>query len=333
MNLSYNDIYGLADHYNIPLAVTIELNTTCNLRCKHCYIPEHNNVGLSFDEISSMLHQLRALGTFELVFTGGEIFARRDIMDIIRMAREMHFEVILFTNVTLLNPKMINELKELYVTMVSTTIFSLDPEIHDGITKVKNSLHTALKNLQLLKEAGVPVEVKTILLSDNYNSFLELETYCKNEGFRYIATPYVFAKSDQSAEPTKLRMTSEQMEEVMEDVDRISGFEVREKCSEDYVCPSIKHSLGINAEGMVSPCNAMFMDVGNIRQNSIESIWNSDKLNAIKNIMFKDLNRCTTCEVSKYCVRCAGTALLEDGGLLNPSTLACQVARARAVHH
>lgn len=73
-NIEYGDVFSLADIYEIPASVTIELGTACNLRCMHCYIPNHGHSELSIETIEQIFHQLRELGTFELVLTGGEIF-------------------------------------------------------------------------------------------------------------------------------------------------------------------------------------------------------------------------------------------------------------------
>jgi MoaA/NifB/PqqE/SkfB family radical SAM enzyme len=77
---------------------------------------------LPFVTIKNRLTQLRELGTFEIVYTVGEIFSRKDI---IKLTREMHFELILFTNLTLLNEEIVNSLKALYISLISTTVFPL----------------------------------------------------------------------------------------------------------------------------------------------------------------------------------------------------------------
>jgi len=45
-NYEYINIIDIASKDRIPFAVTIELNTICNLKCEHCYIPSHTNEGM-----------------------------------------------------------------------------------------------------------------------------------------------------------------------------------------------------------------------------------------------------------------------------------------------
>jgi MoaA/NifB/PqqE/SkfB family radical SAM enzyme len=64
-------------------------------------------------------------------------------------------------------------------------------------------------------------------------------------------------------------------------IDKIIQVSPKEKTSNDYMCPSIRHSFGIDASGNVMPCNAMFYSVGNIRDESLSVIWNSRQLKTI----------------------------------------------------
>lgn len=70
---------------NTLFSVTIELTTKCNWRCKHCYIESNYNGNLNKNIIFDIFEELRNLGTFEIILTGGEIFCRNDILDIDRL--------------------------------------------------------------------------------------------------------------------------------------------------------------------------------------------------------------------------------------------------------
>lgn len=112
-------------------SVTIEITSFCNWRCEHCYISEYNQKGFDLDTFRNLLVQLRELGTFEIVFTGGEVFAHPFAMKYIKIAREMFFNVIIYSNVSMLNEQRIAILSDLYIDYISCTIFSMDKEIHD----------------------------------------------------------------------------------------------------------------------------------------------------------------------------------------------------------
>lgn len=115
----YNNIIDIASVERIPFAVTIELNTTCNLRCEHCYIPKHTDCGMSAETVKRLLDDLRRLGTFELVFTGGEIFISKDIEEILDYSRDLGYSVKLFTNVTLIDGDIAKKLKDKSISLIS----------------------------------------------------------------------------------------------------------------------------------------------------------------------------------------------------------------------
>lgn len=79
-NYEYINIIDIASKDRIPFAVTIELNTICNLKCEHCYIPSHTNEGMDTETIKTLLKNLRELGTFELVLLVEKFFLEKIYM-------------------------------------------------------------------------------------------------------------------------------------------------------------------------------------------------------------------------------------------------------------
>ena len=132
-DIEYGDIFQIADAYKIPASVTIEVGTMCNMKCKHCYIPDHGNDILEMYELDDIFKQLRDMGTFEIVLTGGEIFVRNDALDIIKLARTYGFDLIIFSNATLISEDIAKKLAEYYLGMFSTSIYSMNEKIHDHL--------------------------------------------------------------------------------------------------------------------------------------------------------------------------------------------------------
>lgn len=69
--LRIKDISNLAMNNEKIFSCKIELCETCNWRCEHCYNEDHSNSGLSKSKIYSLLEELRELGCYEIVYTGG----------------------------------------------------------------------------------------------------------------------------------------------------------------------------------------------------------------------------------------------------------------------
>src|SRR5688572_32017232 len=83
----------------IPVNGTIEISNRCPLECVHCYnnLPMNDAVArkreLTTEEHYRLLDELAELGWLWLLFTGGEIFARHDFLDIYRYAKKRGFLV------------------------------------------------------------------------------------------------------------------------------------------------------------------------------------------------------------------------------------------------
>lgn len=121
--MMYDYFYHKAFTKNRPVSVMIELLTKCNLNCEHCYLPSHSNKGLDFDTIKLLFRDLRKLGIMNVSLTGGEIFLREDIFEIIELARRNQMRVFLLSNGTLLNKSKVTKLINLNIAEFSTTIF------------------------------------------------------------------------------------------------------------------------------------------------------------------------------------------------------------------
>ncbi len=313
-----------------PVSVMIELLTQCNLRCTHCYLPEHNNPGISSEKVISLLHEMKTLGILNVAFTGGEVFLHPNIFEFIETARKLHMRVTLLSNGTLINDNIAKKLAELHITEFSTTMFSLNPSIHDAITQKKGSLNALLNGLEILKKHGVRVKVKTPIMELNAFDFLEVKQFCDENGFNYMCSPTIFSKNDGDASPKELSAQYNTMALILKDVDRLYRDDRKTMHQYDVPCTAIFYNLSIDANGDVYPCNALLQKIGNIHDNTIEDIWNnSSDLKLIQDITNADLSECNDCKYIEYCDRCPGRAYLEGDGIKACDPLAKMLAEIR----
>src|SRR3954469_22120863 len=102
----------------VPLNGTIEVTRRCPLTCLHCYnnLPvadaEARRRELDYDEHCRLLDELAEAGCLWLLYTGGEIFARRDFLDIYTYAKKKGFLITLFTNGTMITERIADYLAE-----------------------------------------------------------------------------------------------------------------------------------------------------------------------------------------------------------------------------
>lgn len=57
----------------VPWAILLDPTSACNLHCKGCWAAEYGDkLNLTFYELSSIVEQGKAMGTYFYIFTGGE---------------------------------------------------------------------------------------------------------------------------------------------------------------------------------------------------------------------------------------------------------------------
>lgn len=111
-------IHDEVNPLRIPVNGTIEITNRCPLECAHCYnnLPMSDGAArrseLSTEEHKQLLDQLSELGCLWLLYSGGEIFARADFLEIYSYARSKGFLITLFTNATLITERVADFLAE-----------------------------------------------------------------------------------------------------------------------------------------------------------------------------------------------------------------------------
>ena len=142
----------------------------CHLACKHCYESEETHPTgnrLSVDDYKKIFAELKKLGVMYLAISGGEIFLRRDVLDIVAEARRQRFWVKLLTSGTHINEAKAKRIKELKVGRVEVSLYSSKAEAHDDFTQRPGSHGRTQNAVKILQKYGVPTVVKTNIMPFN----------------------------------------------------------------------------------------------------------------------------------------------------------------------
>jgi radical SAM protein with 4Fe4S-binding SPASM domain len=324
---------------HIPLSVHLDLTMRCNERCIHCYRVIERRPELTRDELKALLGDLARAGTFYLTFSGGEVFLRNDLFELIEHARRLHFDVRVKSNALLITQESAARLRALAVRQVDISIYSADPAVHDWVTKVPGSLERSLEGAALLRDAGVTVKLNCPLMRQNAGQYRDIRALAERLGVLWGFDPMITAKNDGDTSPITLRITRKELGRILQDPALNPDLGKREVCAPSSVRPDLDeipcgashNACYISAYGDVMPCVAMPIACGNVRDEAFEEIWRrSPEMLRVRSIRIKDLHTCSTCAASQFCTRCPGQALVETGDLYGPSPAHCEHALVAA---
>jgi MoaA/NifB/PqqE/SkfB family radical SAM enzyme len=84
-----------------PFSATFVVTNRCNLRCDYCNCPFIDPTSLSLSKIAILFDRLHEMGIRRLGLAGGEPMMRRDLGEIVALAKERGFWVSVNSNLTL----------------------------------------------------------------------------------------------------------------------------------------------------------------------------------------------------------------------------------------
>ena len=330
LNCSVEDIYAYTIERSIPLSVLFELTYRCNLRCGHCYMVDRGEAELSLDEVKDILNQLAAANCLFLTLSGGEALMRTDFFDIARYAKAKGFALKIFSNGTLINEDIAHEIARIHPLEVGISIYGSDAASHEQFTGMPGSFRSSLHALRLLKEQGVFTIMKCLLMKGSVAHMNEIRALASEVGAILQFDPIVSPKNDGNRTPLQFELDDSELHRFFSSItDQPQTMGQTDRPSAVIICRAGRDTCSISPIGMVYPCVALPVPLGNLREQNFNKIWYGHKAEKLRKLRFSDLSQCVSCPELSFCTRCWGLATLESGDHLGPSYLNCRIARIR----
>ena len=273
-----------------PYRMDLALTYRCNNNCAHCYNARpRSHPELTTQQWKSVLDQLWNIGIPHIVFTGGEPTLRDDLPELIAHAEHNGQITGINTNGRRLSdPAFVQRLVDSGLDHVQITLESHDAAVHDSmvahpgawtetVAGIRNVLATRLfvmtnstllrsnspflaQTLEFLHDLGVPtiglnaliysgrgVNVGSGLPEEELPGLLQLARgFTRQNGQRLIwYTPTQYCHFD----PVQLELG-------------VKG------------CSAALYNMCVEPDGTVLPCQSYYHGLGNLREDSWNSIWN-----------------------------------------------------------
>ncbi|MCX5706109.1 MAG: radical SAM protein [Candidatus Omnitrophica bacterium] len=295
-----------------PYKLTFAITYRCNLRCQTCRIWEkEKREELSVSDIELFFKRNSRFNWVD--FTGGEIFLRKDLVDIIRVAIEnsRYLYLLHFPTNGYLTRKIVSEVKEIlnFKTTLFVVTVSLDgpPALHDTLRGINGAWLNAIetfKGLKTLKDKRFKVYLGMTL--SKYNSGLVKETYQKTKEripaisyndfhFNIAQTSNHFYKNadvDLGVDKGLIK----DIKEIIKEEKIFSAIKfleyIYQKLSSKYietkrppvVCKALSASVFLDPYGDVYPCSIWSEKIDNLRDFDfdLKKIWDSKDIKKIR---------------------------------------------------
>ncbi len=320
----------------------IEIISKCNERCIHCYIPHDNKVSyIEPDLFYDILEQCKNMRLLHLTLSGGEPMLHKNFCDFLRKCKEYDFSVNVLSNLTLLNDEILNEMRANSLLGVQVSLYSMDSDIHDGITQVKGSLEKTKNAILKLIENDIPLQISCPIMKQNKNCYNEVINWAKKHNI-HVGDDYgIIARYNHTTQNLSCRLSMDEIKEVIDDkitndskyIEQIEIEAEKKKnmTSDDFVCSVCHSSICIADNGNVHPC-AGWQDyiVGNIKETSLNDIWKkSQKVHYLRSLRRKDFPKCIQCSDKEFCTMCMVRNANESpqGDPLVVNEFFCDIAR------
>ena len=322
-----------------PFGIHIDLTSECNERCVHCYVPKNRHFYIDAKKACEVLDQFREMNGLQVTLSGGECLLHPDFELIIRHARGLGLSVSVLSNLTLLSDNTAELFKEMNLSLVQTSLYSMNGDIHDDVTGVHGSFTKTKRAIEKLHRLDVPVQIACPCMKLNYRGYREVIKYAQSMKMKSVTDFIMMARSDGTTDNLKQRLNLSESESVMrailenEPEMKIALTEYRveidpKERANEPMCGVGINSICLNADGNYYPCSGFQgFTLGNYRENTLSSVWlNSSQILYLRNLRKRDIPKCVHCKDAGYCSMCLARNFNETGDMLNVAEHFCKIA-------
>ncbi len=299
-----------------PYRMDLALTYRCNNDCAHCYNARARDFGeLPTGEWKRILDRLWELGIPHVVFTGGEPTLRSDLPELIAYAERNGQITGMNTNGRRLSDRrFVASLVDAGLDHVQITLESHVAQVHDQMVGLKGAWKQTVAGVRNALDTPLFVMTNTTMLQENSPGIPETLDFLAETGVPTVGLNALIYSGKGATVGTGLAES-----ELVPLLDiarqrttlygqRLIWYTPTQYCHFDPMqldlgvkgCTAALYNMCVEPDGAVLPCQSYYKPLGNLLQDSWESIWNHDlsvSLRERRNLPAK----CTGCALISEC--------------------------------
>jgi len=275
-----------------PYRMDLALTYRCNCHCAHCY----NARSRTYPEMSTaawreVLDRCWEVGIPHICFTGGEATLRDDLPELIAHAQSLGQITGLLTNGRrLANAAYLDQLLLAGLDHVQITLETHDQELHDQMVGAKGAWEQTVRGIENCVASGLYVMTNSTLLRQNAPGIDQTLDFLAELGVPTIGcNALIYAGSGENVgtglEESELSPLLDLVRARTEAHNqRLIWYTPTQYCHFDPMqlelgvksCTAARYNMCIEPDGAVIPCQSYYSQLGNMRSDPWESIWNHE---------------------------------------------------------
>lgn len=321
-----------------PITVNWEITNLCNLNCIHCYNywkKDKSIINYMEDNFYRVItEEIIKNKVFNVIITGGEpLLVIEKIFPFLNKLVKNGVKLLLNSNLTLFNKRIIEKLQILGINSILTSLPSSKIEIYKLITGNMEAFLKVIKGIELALKNKININVNMVITKINLKDIFSTAKYLSQLGvthfsatkaaipasgidfskyslsiidFRYMLDELLRIKTD-----LKMKVSSLEFYPIC-----AYGNEVRLKTFGTKFCTAGKTACAISFNGDIFPCPHLYLkNYGNIN-TGLKNAWDS------MDMFRKDYyipEQCHNCNFKNFCMGgCKAEALLKNNYLNSP---------------
>jgi radical SAM protein with 4Fe4S-binding SPASM domain len=275
-----------------PYRMDLALTYRCNANCAHCYNARARSYPeMTTDEWRRAIDNLLDIGVPHICFTGGEATLREDLPDLIAHAGSKGQITGLLTNGRKLSDQaFVERLVEAGLDHIQITLESHDPQIHDDMVRAQGAWRDTVEGIRNSLSAGLFVMTNTTLLEANSPSIGETLDFLAELGVPTIGCNALIYSGRGTQVGTGI--PEDKLAPLLDVVrertsrygQRLIWYTPTQYCHFDPMqmelgvkgCTAAMYNMCVEPDGGVIPCQSYYKQLGNLLQDTWETIWNHD---------------------------------------------------------
>lgn len=313
-----------------------EITFCCAFHCRHCYTDCYNTAArqrkeLSTQKICALLDRLHAAGVVWLCLTGGDPLCRKDFLEIYAFAKKKGFLVTIFTSAASINKTIVSYFRKSPPFVVEVTVPAATKKTHEFITQIPGSLQRQMRGIGLLRQAKIPLRIKTLITGDNRGEITQLRKKVTAWGLKLTVDLDICARLNGDQFPCTLRLPEHDAWWRKGNAPLTGSLQCHSSSERREVFPCAVSS----GDGFwIDPCGKMFLcqlirdPSYSLLHHSIEKAFEKNRA-FFADATYKTDSLCKSCFIRGECFSCPGKALLETGDKEAPIPYYCRIATLR----